>query len=195
MQPGQSAIPKPPKGIVYAAAIASAAIVASVGYAVGHRPLAQWRADVSKRADFVREKLVEGPALRREQATHKKELEDLLTRVEEVNRRVPDTPREGEFLADLSGLGASLGVTIDGFRRGRVVQTPTHSVVTVVATASGRYRGLCELVEGIATLPRLVEITELRIAPNPNDEQHQLNVTYALYYAMAPPNAVNSDAQ
>ncbi|MEQ8847530.1 type 4a pilus biogenesis protein PilO [Botrimarina sp.] len=137
-------------------------------------------------------KLDEAPELRLQHDAMRRELSDLRGRVEAVSRRVPDSPREGEFLSDLSRIGASHGVSIDDFRRGGATDTPTHSVVTVAATARGTYAGLCSLVEEVAGLPRLTEVVSLKATPGRARDDHRFRLTYALYYALdapAPPDS------
>ncbi|MEN0109447.1 MAG: type 4a pilus biogenesis protein PilO [Planctomycetota bacterium] len=163
----------------------AACAFAAVGYAVARQPLASWRATIATRANVVRAQLADGPRLRREHAELTRQLEDLSERVVEVNRRVPDTPREGEFLADLSRLAADHGVVIEDFERGATAETPTHSVVTVRLTMRASHAGLCGLVKGVAELPRITELTELEVQPDRRDDGYPVEASYALYYGMA----------
>ena len=184
MQPRQPGSPKLPTGVLYTLAVACAAGVATAGYVVLNRPLNDWRVDLAHKADLVREKLAAGPKLRVQHAEQTAQLESLLQRVEQVNRRVPDQPREGEFLADLSRLAEEHGVAILDFRRGQSTTTETHSLVTVTVSARGPHTGLCRLLDAIGRLPRLAELTHLEITGQAADG-YPTQMSYALYYGMA----------
>lgn len=113
------------------------------------------------------------------------ELANLLARVGQVNHRVPESPREGEFLAALSELAATHRVTIEDFRRGKTTDNETHSVVTVSIKARGSHADLCALLDALANLPRLVELTHLAIQSEPNATGYPAEFTYALYYGLS----------
>lgn len=187
MQPRQPGLPKMPLGVSYTVAVLCAFVIAASGYFVIRKPLTAWRQSVTQRAESVRLKLADGPTLRRRHAEREQELEDLLARVELVNLRIPDQAREGEFLADLSQIATKHHVTIDDFRRGETTETATHSLVSISIRAEGPYRGLCGLVEAIAQLPRLAELTQLKLTSDTNDNEYPIELTYALYYGMATP--------
>ena len=132
----------------------------------------------------MRENLTKGPALRLEHAKQSQELESLRARVEEVISRVPDQPREGEFLADLNRLADEQSVAIEDFKRGAAFETAGCSAVTVSVSLRGSYRGVCQLVEEISRLPRLTELTEMVIRRENEATDPSVKVTYALYYGL-----------
>jgi len=170
-------------------AVGCAIAASAVGYYTLIEPLDEWRSGLVERSDQVRQKLAEGPKLRSEHAEQKKQLDDLLARVEQVNRRVPQQPREGAFLADLSRLADRHGVALEDFSRGEAIDATTHSVVTVSVRARVPHAGLCRLLHGVAELPRLAELTRLRIDTNAAGPRYPAEMTFALYYGMAAPPA------
>lgn len=184
MQPRLSASPKLPTSVLHTLAVACAVGLATVGYIVLDRPLTDWRSDLNRRGDDLREQLAAGAELRTRHAEQTAELEGLLARVEQVNRRVPDQAREGEFLADLSRLADEHGVTILDFQRGQSTSNPTHSVVTVTVSTRGPHAGVCGLLDAVGRLPRLAELTNLEITRGASEE-HPARMSYALYYGMA----------
>lgn len=185
MPPNQPRSPKLPTGVLYILAVVCAAGIATAAYFALDRPLTYWRLDQSRQADLVREKLAAGPALKALHTEQERELADLLARVEEVNKRVPEEPREGEFLAALSHLAETHQVSIDDFRRGKSTDTETHSVVTVSIRARGSHTGMCSLLDAIANLPRLAELTHLEVKSQPTSGRYPAQLTYALYYGMS----------
>lgn len=192
MRPRQPGLPNLPKGVLYTLTIVCAVGGSALAYTIIQRPLNDWRRGVIRRADLVRAQLSDGPSLQRQHAERKQQLEALLDRVELVNRRIPDEAREGEFLTDLTRVAEEHGVTIDDFRRGAASSTSTHWVVSVSVKAHGDHAGVCGLVDAVADLPRLAELTEAQIESKPEPGGYPVQLTYALYYGIAAPSAVQS---
>lgn len=184
-----------PIGVSYTLAMACAVGIAALGYFVIKKPISDWRRDVSHRAELVRTRLEVGPELRSQHHERQEQLKALLTRVELVNRRVPDEASEGEFLADLSKIADDNQVTIDDFRRGGTTDTKTHSLVEVTVNARGSHRGICGLVDAVERLPRLAELTQLEIDSSDTGDNYPIRLTYALYYGMATPTPASTAAQ
>ena len=194
MQSRQSGLPRLPVRVLYVVAAVTAVAIASLACATLNQPLQTWRKDLDRRAELVREKLTQGPALRLEHAKQTREIEELYARVEEVTRRIPDQPREGEFLADLTRLAEQQGVAIDDFQRGAALQTAGYSAVSVSVSLRGSYRGICQLVEEISKLPRLAELTEIVIRRETETNDRSVSVTYALYYGLTTAGDASPDA-
>ncbi len=190
MRPQQPGLPNLPTGVLYTLAIVCAVGASALAYTIIHRPLNDWRRGVIRRGDIVRAQLSDGARLRRQHAEHQQQLEALLQRVELVNRRIPEEAREGEFLSDLTRLADEHGVAIEDFRRGATSETQTHSVVSVSVKARGGHAGVCGLVDAVANLPRLAELTQIQIdAKSAASDDYPVQLTYALYYGMATPPA------
>lgn len=194
MQSRQSGLPRLPVRVLYVVAAVSAVAIASLACATFNQPLKTWRKDLDRRAELVREKLTQGPALRLEHAKQTQELEELRERVEEVTRRIPDQPREGEFLADLTRLAEQQSVAIEDFQRGAAIETAGYSAVTVSVNLRGSYSDVCLLVEEISKLPRLAELTEMVIRRETETNDRSVSVTYALYYGLTTAGDASPDA-
>lgn len=184
MRPKQPELPKIPKGVLHTLVVLGIVALAATAYATLSHPLTSWRKDATRKARLVRSKLADGPEYRREHAEQKEKLERLLAYVDDVNRRVPDEPRESEFLATLNSFAKSSGVVIDDFQRGQSLDAGTHSVVTVTIKARGGHAGIAQLVEAIADLPRLVELIDLDITGSTETNHYPVKMVYALYYGM-----------
>ncbi len=184
MQSRQSLLPRLPVGVLYLAAAASAVAIASLSYATLNQPLTSWRDDLSRRAELMRVKLSQGPAMRLEHAKQTRVYEELLAGVEELTRRIPDQPREGEFLADLARLAAEQEIAIEDFQRGAASQSKTHSTVTVSVILRGKYRNICGLMEKVSKLPRLAELTEMGVRREVGAADCSVSLTYVLSYGL-----------
>lgn len=187
MQSRQSGIPTLPTAAIGLVALLAATAVMAMVYLGASAPITSWRADLSTQTEQLRSALHNGPELRRTHAALSKQYDELMTRVADVIERMPDQPRDDEFLADVSRLAESCGVFIEDFRRGAVTQAETHASVTVMLTARAPYQGLCKLVHAIDELPRLSELKELSVESEPGSEDYPVTLHYTLYYAKSPP--------
>lgn len=187
MQPERPALPNLPKAAFHAVAFGCVLLIVGVSYVAGYRPLDDWRRGVAVRAETVRANLAEAPHIRRLHAEKSLELQELLASVEAVGRRVPERPREGEFLGDVSRVAEANGVTIHDFRRGQVKSAATHSAVSITVEGEGGYRGICGVLDAVAKLPRLASLTKLSVETGPTAKRYEFELRYVLYYGLSAP--------
>lgn len=185
-QPGSPTLPTAAIGLV---SLLAGIAVLSVVYLSASAPITSWRAELSERTRQLRSALREGPTLRRNHAALSEQYDGLMTRVADVVKRMPDEPRDDEFLADISRLAAEHGVRIEDFRRGSVSEATTHASVTVMLTARATYAGLCGLVNAIDELPRLAELDALSVSSDPQSDEYPVKLQYTLYYAKTAPTS------
>ncbi|WP_197525114.1 type 4a pilus biogenesis protein PilO [Botrimarina hoheduenensis] len=152
-------------------------------YLTASQPLITWRASLANQTRNLRLSLQEAPGVRSRHSVLKSQLDGLLTRVEDVTKRMPNEPRDDEFLADLSRIAREKGVQLEDFRRGTVSQDKTHSSLNVMVTARANHAGLCGLIDAVQRLPRLAELNEMQITGAAQGETYPVLLQYTLYYA------------
>ena len=73
----------------------------------------------------------------REYSRLQAELARLETSAEAARQRIPETPQESEFLAQISEAANEHGLAIQNFTRGSVTVLPTHSHLQIRLTGEG----------------------------------------------------------
>ena len=175
-----------PTWLAHAYGLGCAATVLAFAYWAGYGPLTAWRQENIQRLAVLHEKIAEGPSIREAHRSQALELQSLLTRVQEVNRRVPDDPNEGEFLADLSRLAKEHDVNISDFRSVPTPSSAEHSCLCISLTGEGTHADISRFLDETQQLDRLVQLRKLNIDPRGDGEMLPFRLEYALYYGLAP---------
>jgi len=98
--------------------------------------------------------------------------------------RLPETPRESEFLAQITHLARTCQLKIQRYHPREPVNEGTHTALEVQLDASADYAGICQFLDGLRTLARLCRVTRLRVHTGDADATHlPIEMTLRIYYA------------
>jgi Tfp pilus assembly protein PilO len=168
---------------LHAGGLAVAAALFAVVYvpAIGALRFEQTR--ITDEIATARRLVDSGEKLRQEHRELTRQQADAQSRAEQLLARIPDAPRETEFLAHLARLARTAPLSIRDFRP---VATQAHdrfSEVQVELSAQGSYQGICRFLAGLETLPRLCDVTRLNInSERSADGTYPLELTLAIYF-------------
>lgn len=119
------------------------------------------------------------------------ELQQALSRLEAsaeaARQRIPETPEESEFLAQISAAAQEKGLAIENFTRGAVSDLGTHSTLQIRLTGEGDYASICGFFEKMAGFSRVATVTNMRLAIPPQSEIYPLDMTLTLYFGARAP--------
>ena len=128
-----------------------------------YRPLESRREACAKEAQTFTRELQQVDAVRAEHARLKAEFADLKRLDDLLHTRVPEEPREAEFLAQLSQLAGETGLHIEDYRPGTVTRHEAYSSLRIDLMCAGDYASLCRFLDGLAALPRATTVATLDI--------------------------------
>lgn len=114
---------------------------------------------------FLRDK----DKVRAEHARLAKELAVARGQAATLQARIPDEPREAEFLAQASRLADQVGLQIQDYRPSAISSQQSYSTVRVDLTCRGGYASICSFLDQLSKLPRHSTVTHLRIDANHKD--------------------------
>ena len=99
-----------------------------------------------------------------------------------VLARIPEGPREADFLAQLSRLAQTSGLEIVDYRP-RVLRTDQRFAwMEIQLLAEGSYPGICKMLAGLHETPRLNNVSDLQIVANKSDGRHAVTMTVRIYF-------------
>lgn len=108
---------------------------------------------------------------------------DRQNRLEDLLTRIPESPRESEFLAQLTQLARSSGMTISRYTPGQSREETTHADLEVSLSARASYESICRFFDGLADLQRLCHVTRLKIvAPEPGQLTYPVDMTLRIFF-------------
>ena len=117
-----------------------------------------------------------------------RELKGSLTETEEliagIKRRIPDSPRQADFLAQLAGAAEASEIEIVDFRPDTAVETKDHFELTIRVSAAGKYEAICRFLNRLESLPRLCDVVGMEIdAQDLAGEIYPFNLTLQVFYS------------
>ncbi|OHB66539.1 MAG: hypothetical protein A2V70_05295 [Planctomycetes bacterium RBG_13_63_9] len=149
-----------------------------------HGPIERQIADDAARADAL-QRLLRGEAgVRAEHTRLSKELAAARKEAVELNSRIPDEPREADFLAQVSRLADDVGLQIQDYRPGTIASNHSYSTMQVDLICEGDYASICSFVDRLAELPRFSTVVQLQIEPGDAEEQYATKLTLKLYFGV-----------
>lgn len=112
----------------------------------------------------------------------KAELKRLEARAESARQWIPETPQEGEFLAQLSEAARKNGLQLGNFTRGAVAVLDTHSQLQVRLTGEGDYASICKFFAEMESLSRVATISRMSLSAASDANTYPLDMTLTLYF-------------
>jgi Tfp pilus assembly protein PilO len=88
---------------------------------------------------------------------------DQRRRIDTLAEMVPAAPNESAYLAQLATLARRTGLALQEFHPAQPVHRDTHAEIPIRLVASGGYESACRFLHGLDDLPRLYDVTHLRL--------------------------------
>ena len=130
-------------------------------------------------SDFLdREKQIrsDNEALQQELAETERLLVNLLA-------RIPESPEEADFLAQLARIAKESKFEIRDYKPGKVVEKDSYKEMEIQLSAEADYPGICRFFDKLDTLPRLHRISNLTIeATGGAGEFQPVHITLKIYF-------------
>ncbi|HUG71560.1 MAG TPA: type 4a pilus biogenesis protein PilO [Pirellulaceae bacterium] len=110
------------------------------------------------------------------------ELARLEASAEAARQRIPETPQESEFLAQLSEAARDEGFAINNFTRGSATVLDTHSQLQIRLTGEGDYASICGFFEKMVSFSRVATVSQMSLRIPADSEVYPLDMTMTLYF-------------
>ncbi len=128
--------------------------------------------------------LTSADQVRLEREAAARQLESLSTSLAELKKRIPATPKEAEFLAQVSALAETSGVRLKNFRPGRVGGAASIKSCDVQLSLVGSFASICKLLDGLAEVPRILNVPRITLLGPPTAGDFcNADVTISLCFA------------
>jgi Tfp pilus assembly protein PilO len=143
-------------------------------------------------AAHLEERLQKAGEVRRQQADLTQRLADLERRAEEIRGKIPDQPKESDFLEQISTAAKAHGLVIENYTRGGVTTTATHSLLEIRMTGAGDFQSICGFFEEMANLSRVATVQRMNLAIPNDSDIYPLDITLTLYFGARAPQGGNN---
>lgn len=144
--------------------------------------IAREKQDIAAESFEKTQFLSHAEAIRAEHERLTAQLERLETNAVTMRLRIPEHPREAEFLKQLTQAADDEGLKIHKYERGSLERKPTHSEFHVKLSCEGDYRAIVGFLDRLAKLPRAVTVQSMNLTAGTADT-YPFELSLLLYYA------------
>lgn len=156
--------------------------VAGAGFGASALLSREWT-DIRQRTEVARAFLATAPEIRNHHAEAVKRKRQEEARLESLLARIPTTPQESEFLAELTRLARESKLKISDFKPSEVKGSDSHAAVEIALRTEASYEGLCRFLDGLSSLPRLCHVKKLSLkAPDPSQATYPVDMTLQIFF-------------
>lgn len=148
-----------------------------------YRPIAAKASVCARRADKLQALLHNQGQVRAEHTRLGKDLAEARKQAAALEDRIPNEPREAEFLAQLSRLASEVELQIEDYRPNTIVRKPDYSVLQVDLICEGGYASICNFLDRISRLPRHSTVVSLQIDSAGGGRKYPAKISLQLYFA------------
>lgn len=169
--------------LLHAAGLCVTIAVVVVAAALLFRPINDKSRLVADEIQSTTDYLKQKPELAGRHDKLQRTLTDRQKRHAELIARIPDAPRESEFLTQLTQLARSTGMAISRYNPGEAVEDRSHASLEIELKAQASYASICRFLTGLEELPRLCRVTKLSIiAPAPDSDAYPVDLTLQIFF-------------
>lgn len=125
-------------------------------------------------------------AIRAEHARLARELAEAQRQEALLQTRIPDSPHETDFLAQVTRLGEEVGLEIVDYRPGAPVSGTSYSTVQVDLMCRGGHEEVCRFLAKLAALPRQSTVSRLQVDADGTSTKLSVKISLILYFGVQP---------
>jgi len=147
------------------------------------RPIDDRASACVSRSDELQMLLKDGDRVRAEHARLTADLAVAREQATTLQARIPDEPREADFLAQVSKLAGEVGLKVKDYRPRAITSGKSYSVVQVDLICRGSHASICGFLDELPRLPRHSTVTFLQIDASQGQPEYSATLSVALYFA------------
>jgi Tfp pilus assembly protein PilO len=163
-------------------------------YSLAYLPLVKQEQSCVARMADIDKLLVDAEKVRTAHASFKHSLVKIQDRTEALRQRIPDRPRETDFLEQMNQAADEEGLEIRDYRRGTVTVEDSHSFLEVRVLGAGTYPQICGFLDRLAHLPRISTVEKVTITSDSTAEAYPVDLTLRLYFGAQQGPAAKGEA-
>ncbi len=162
------------------------AIALGIGlyYSLVYKPLVQKRENQTFRIEQVSTLLDDAGRVQTEHRRLREQLKSLEDSIAATRSKLPDELNATKFVSQVSNIAKSVGLQVVDYQQDRAQVVPTHSKTEIRFNCTGSYASICQFLDKVDHLARVVKVSKLDIESDPNLESYPFHVTFYLYYGI-----------
>jgi Tfp pilus assembly protein PilO len=170
--------------VLHYAGLAVTALCAAAGYSLLHVPTMHAIGETSLRIEEVLLSVQNAPIIREQHQKVSTTLEDVTSRIAEVQRRVPREADAGTFLKEITQLASTDQIAIKDFQPAQPTLKSGYAELLVTLKGQGSFAGICTFVDRLNKLKRLSKVKDLKVSAVDDSTDYPMTATLVIYFAL-----------
>ncbi len=168
--------------LLHAAALSTLALAGLAFYLWLYVPRSHEIAQLQTRITALQQQLRGSAKIRGQFATLTASRAEQRQTAEDVRRRVPDEPREAEFLEQISDAILPDEFVINDYTRGPVTKADGCRQLDIQLRCDGTYAGICRFLDRLDRMQRITRVVALDLGTQMTQQRYPLSITVRLYF-------------
>jgi Tfp pilus assembly protein PilO len=170
--------------VLHYAGVLATALCATAGYSLLHVPTMHAIAETSLRIEEVLLSVQNAPIIREQHQKVSATLEDVTSRIAEVQRRVPREADAGVFLKEITQIAGAEQLAIKDFQPEQPSLKSGYAELAVTVKGQGSFAGICTFVDRLNKLKRLSKVKDLTVSAAEDSTDYPMTATLLIYFAL-----------
>lgn len=168
----------------YAGLLATVLCVAA-GYSFVHAPSIDAVADTSARIEELKLSIENAPIMRVQHRKVTEKLNEVKTRIAEVQARVPRDADAGDFLKQVTQLASAEHLAINDFTPEKPEDRGGYAEMQITLKGVGTYASICSFVDRLSKLKRLSKVKDLTVSAEGDSSEYPMTATLVIFFGLS----------
>ncbi|HEX3598547.1 MAG TPA: type 4a pilus biogenesis protein PilO [Lacipirellulaceae bacterium] len=170
--------------LLHYAGVLITVVCASTAYSFLHAPALNRIAETSAQIDELLQSVKNATVIREQHRIVSAKLQEVTTRIANVQRRVPQNADAGEFLDQLSHVAKDEQLAIKEFHPEKQEAKNGYAEMQVTLKGEGSFKGICAFMDRLNKLARLSKVKDLLLMTDDSGSEYPLSATLVIYFGL-----------
>ena len=170
--------------VLHYAGLLATVVCATAAYSLLNAPAARATSDTSMQIQSVLLSVQNAPIIRQQHRKVAETLQNVTTRIAEVQRRVPKDADAGEFLKQISKIASSERLAIKDFHPEKPSSKDGYAEMHVTLKGQGSFASICTFVDRLNKLTRLSKVKDLTLSAADGAIDYPMTATLVIYFGL-----------
>jgi Tfp pilus assembly protein PilO len=170
--------------LLHYAGLLAAVLCAVAGYSFVHAPSIERLASTTAKIVELELLIQNAPIMRVQHRKVTDKLEEVTTRISELQGRVPREAEAGVFLKEVTQLASEEQFAIKDFTPDKPQERNGYAEMQVTLKGSGSYASICRFMDRLSKLKRLSKVKDLRLSAEGDASEYPMTATLVIYFGL-----------
>jgi Tfp pilus assembly protein PilO len=175
--------------LLHYAGVLAMVVCATAGYSFLHAPAVHAIAETSNQIEELMQSVQNAPLIRQQHRLVSAKLDEVTTRIANVQRRVPREAASFEFMNQVTQLAGTEKLAIKEFLPGKPESKSGYAELQVTLKGEGSFGSICKFVDQLSKLARLSKIRDLTLSSETEAAEYPMTATLVIYFGLGAPGA------